>query len=210
MQESILRLIAAGVAVYCPHSAVDAAPGGLNDWLCDILVQGKSQTKHTAVLEPITRPLPAAVQGAGYGRVVALSTPLPLSTLLKNLSAGLGGLRYMSVAMPRSGTAQPSMTQEISTFAVCAGSGSSILRGSDAQLLVTGEMDHHEALRHVGLGQIVVTAFHSNSERQYWTQRLKPRLEKQLASSLGTQSFTVVVSENDRDPYEVVDVAALA
>ena len=33
---TLLRLAQEGISVYCPHTAVDAAPGGLNDWLCDI------------------------------------------------------------------------------------------------------------------------------------------------------------------------------
>jgi putative NIF3 family GTP cyclohydrolase 1 type 2 len=32
--------------VYCPHTAVDAAPGGLNDWLAD----GITTTEHEFVL----------------------------------------------------------------------------------------------------------------------------------------------------------------
>ncbi len=33
----VTRALAAGVAIYSPHTALDAAPGGLNDWLCDLL-----------------------------------------------------------------------------------------------------------------------------------------------------------------------------
>ncbi|KAF1985887.1 putative NGG1 interacting factor Nif3 [Aulographum hederae CBS 113979] len=36
-QQSLLRLAAEGISVYCPHTAVDAAPGGLGDWLADIV-----------------------------------------------------------------------------------------------------------------------------------------------------------------------------
>jgi dinuclear metal center YbgI/SA1388 family protein len=31
----LLRAIEAGLAVYSPHTAVDAAPGGMTDWLCE-------------------------------------------------------------------------------------------------------------------------------------------------------------------------------
>ncbi|KAH8668709.1 GTP cyclohydrolase 1 type 2/Nif3 [Xylariales sp. PMI_506] len=205
MQASLLRLIAAGVSVYCPHTAVDAAHGGLNDWLCDILVNKACEAKST-VLQPITRPLPEAQSGTGYGRRVELAKPLPLAVLLKNLSVGLGNLRYMSLALPRSSD----HTQLISSFAVCAGSGSDILQGSDAQLLVTGEMSHHAALSHIGSGQVVVTVFHSNSERQYLTQRLKPLLEEILSKTAGGEGGKVLVSEEDRDPFKVVDVMQLS
>jgi dinuclear metal center YbgI/SA1388 family protein len=39
-QQSLLRLASAGISVYSPHTAVDAVPGGMCDWLCDI-VTGK-------------------------------------------------------------------------------------------------------------------------------------------------------------------------
>lgn len=41
-QNSLLRLAQEGISVYSPHTAIDAAPGGLNDWLADIVV-GKTQ-----------------------------------------------------------------------------------------------------------------------------------------------------------------------
>ncbi|KAF2487101.1 NGG1p interacting factor 3 [Neohortaea acidophila] len=36
-QQSLLRLAAAGISVYSPHTAVDCARGGLGDWLADIV-----------------------------------------------------------------------------------------------------------------------------------------------------------------------------
>lgn len=39
-QEIILRAIEAGIAIYSPHTALDSAPGGVNDWLADGLGSG--------------------------------------------------------------------------------------------------------------------------------------------------------------------------
>ncbi|KAF2402185.1 NGG1p interacting factor 3 [Trichodelitschia bisporula] len=36
-QQSLLRLAAEGISVYSPHTALDCAPGGLGDWLADIV-----------------------------------------------------------------------------------------------------------------------------------------------------------------------------
>lgn len=206
MQKHLLRLIASRVAVYCPHTAVDAADGGLNDWLCDIITDGQPEAGRK-VVQPITRPLPESLQGLGYGRTVELQSPASLSTILGNLSRGLGNQQYMSVALPHPRKDVKEMT--ISTISVCAGSGSGVLKDTDAQLIVTGEMDHHSALRYTQLGQAVVTVFHSNSERQYLTQRLKPRLEEALAVLPGGNG-KVLVSQMDRDPFEVVDISKLA
>ncbi|KAI8631865.1 NGG1p interacting factor 3 [Xylariaceae sp. FL1651] len=207
MQMQLLRLIAAGISVYCPHTAVDAAHGGLNDWLCDILLASDNEVKRT-VVEPISRPLPESHQGTGYGRSFELSQSITLQTLLKRLSAGIGGQRYMMVALPPS-LRELSKTQNITKIAVCAGSGADILKNTDAQVLVTGEMAHHYALRHTQLGQIVVTVFHSNSERKFLEQRLKPQLEGQLkATNYG--HAVVIVSNADRDPFDIIDVRDLA
>jgi dinuclear metal center YbgI/SA1388 family protein len=39
-QSSLLLLVSNGISVYSPHTAVDITPGGMGDWLCDI-VTGK-------------------------------------------------------------------------------------------------------------------------------------------------------------------------
>ncbi len=36
----ILRAIESSIAIYCPHTAIDAAPGGITDWLCEGLSEG--------------------------------------------------------------------------------------------------------------------------------------------------------------------------
>ncbi|KAI2469053.1 NGG1p interacting factor 3 [Annulohypoxylon bovei var. microspora] len=207
MQTLLLRLATERVSVYCPHTAMDAASGGLNDWLCDILLDGEQQVKRT-VVQPISRPLPEGHEYTGYGRTVELGRPVTLQILLKRLSAGLGNQRYMMVALPPSLKGLTN-TQEISKVAVCAGSGADILKDTDAQVLVTGEMAHHYALRHTQLGQIVVTVFHSNSERKYLESRLKPMLEVELETTAYGDT-RVVVSKADRDPFEVIDVRDLA
>ncbi|KAI1505027.1 GTP cyclohydrolase 1 type 2/Nif3 [Biscogniauxia marginata] len=203
MQTQLLRLIAAGISVYCPHTAMDAASGGLNDWLCDILLAGDAQVQRT-VVQQISRPLPEGHQGTGYGRTVELSNSITLNTLLKRLSAGIGNQRHIMVASPPS-VKDYVENQSISKIAVCAGSGADILKNTDAHVLVTGEMAHHYALRHIQLGQTVVTVFHSNSERKYLEQRLKPMLEVQLETTKYGNA-RVLVSKVDRDPFKVIDV----
>ncbi|KAI5920526.1 GTP cyclohydrolase 1 type 2/Nif3 [Camillea tinctor] len=206
MQTQLLRLIAAGISVYCPHTAMDAASGGLNDWLCDILLAGDAQVQRT-VVQPISRPLPNGHQGTGYGRTVELANGITLNTLLKRLSAGIGDQRHIMVASPPS-VKDYVENQNITKIAVCAGSGADILKNTDAHVLVTGEMAHHYALRHTQLGQTVVTVFHSNSERKYLEQRLKPMLEVELETTK-YGNVRVLVSKADHDPFEIVDVREL-
>jgi dinuclear metal center YbgI/SA1388 family protein len=53
-QESLLKLAAHGVSVYSPHTAVDIVPGGMGDWLCDI-VTGKldDPEPRTVTVDPV-------------------------------------------------------------------------------------------------------------------------------------------------------------
>lgn len=46
-QQSLLRLASHGISVYSPHTAVDAAPGGLGDWLADIVTGTKTTYEDT-------------------------------------------------------------------------------------------------------------------------------------------------------------------
>lgn len=86
----------------------------------------------------------------------------------------------------------------VSSVAVCAGSGSSVLRNVQADLYVTGEMSHHDVLQAVYNGSNVILCEHSNTERGYMTV-LKSKLQERLDSN--TQ---IVISEVDMDPLKVV------
>jgi putative NIF3 family GTP cyclohydrolase 1 type 2 len=115
---------------------------------------------------------------------------------------------------------------KISTVAICAGSGGSVLGPViDADLLFTGELQHHEALAAIERGQSVVALFHSNTERGFLhgvlRDQLKSKLKeewnlvrleeakeqdvaKQMKDALDDQEVNVAVSERDRDPFGLV------
>ncbi|KAF2687771.1 NGG1p interacting factor 3 [Lentithecium fluviatile CBS 122367] len=44
-QQTLLRLASHGISVYSPHTAVDSAPGGLGDWLADIVTRTKTNNE---------------------------------------------------------------------------------------------------------------------------------------------------------------------
>ncbi len=209
MQKQLLRLAAERISVYCPHTAMDAAVGGLNDWLCDILTQGIDQkTVPRKAIQPVSGPVPQGYEGAGYGRVMELPQKTDLHSLLRRLAAATVGGPYVTVALPRRmrESDEPPM---IGRVAVCAGSGGGVFGDVDADLLVTGEMSHHDALRHTQLGRAVATVLHSNSERGYLRHVLKPLLEKHLQETPYLRT-RIVVSEADRDPFAVINVEPIA
>ncbi|MBC02712.1 MAG: Nif3-like dinuclear metal center hexameric protein [Phycisphaerae bacterium] len=53
----ILTLARAGIAVHSPHTAADAAPGGVNDWLLGVLGAGEGRAIQPAALLPASERL---------------------------------------------------------------------------------------------------------------------------------------------------------
>ncbi len=174
----VLDAVRAGIAVYAPHTALDAAPDGMNDWLA------------AAVGPGARRPIePAAAPGAGMGRFVDLDAPAPLAEVIARVKAHLG-MTHVRVAAP-----EPART--VRTAAVCAGAGGAVFEAvRDVDLLLTGEMRHHDVLARVARGTAVILCDHTNTERGYL-----PSLAARLAASTGV---TVHVSKVDRDPLAVV------
>ncbi|KAF2195234.1 NGG1p interacting factor 3 [Zopfia rhizophila CBS 207.26] len=275
-QQTLLRLAAHGISVYSPHTAVDAAPGGLGDWLADIVTgtttttsydenEGRKTTEsppikksieesddpfidhrspvytlnhhpsqtalrrspsspntvsipHTRVpIIPQSPPLESH-PGAGMGRIVTFHQPQPLPTLLDRIGQGLNNPKGFPIAIPQN-TSLSSLS--ISSIGICAGSGASLLSNLDVDLLFTGEMSHHEALAAIEKGQVVMSLFHSNSERGFLSEVLRWQLEEcveeewakvreeegdnpELKEALEEVDFDVEVSEVDRDPYGIV------
>ncbi|KAF1973341.1 NIF3 NGG1 interactin-like proteing factor 3-like 1, partial [Bimuria novae-zelandiae CBS 107.79] len=272
-QQTLLRLASHGISVYSPHTAVDAAPGGLGDWLADIVTgsknnlenidtdkdQGKTPIKegdddpfvetkglrptwalahHPSSMQttlrlgnqsasltsiPHTRkpivpqsPELASHPGAGMGRIVHFDEPQPLPALLDRIGRSLNNPKGFPIAIPQNANIGD---LTIRSVGICAGSGGSLLSNLDVDLLFTGEMSHHEALAAIEKGQVVISLFHSNSERGFLTEVLMDQLDDQVAEewktlreeeagdelkeALAEQDFEVLVSEVDRDPYGI-------
>ncbi|KAL2176667.1 GTP cyclohydrolase 1 type 2/Nif3 [Thermothelomyces heterothallicus CBS 202.75] len=196
-QRIVLRLAQHNIAVYSPHTAVDAVPGGVNDWLASILDKVPGGTSDVTVVQPArgaTAPsVPPGFDGAGYGRLVRLREPTDLETILRAYAVAL---RMRHVMVSRVAPPAP-----IRSVAVCAGSGFDVLKDADADLIVTGEMTHHNALRLKMLGKSVLTVFHSNSERGFLREVLQPKLESALREE--DAAAEVLVSEEDEDPFDI-------
>lgn len=172
---SLLALARRGVHLYSPHTALDAVPGGMNDWLLEAFpVLGSTPIEPDAV-DP----------NAGVGRVADIE-PALASALVERIRSHLG-LAHLRVAGP--------LERTVERVAVCPGSGGSVfgnLRATD--LLLTGEMSHHDVLAWASRGTVVVLTEHTNTERGYL-----PRFAAALS-----QEFEVRIATSDRDPLTVV------
>lgn len=257
------------VAIYSPHTAYDAIPNGVNDWLAKGLGactttplqpstsasypsglshrvefsmsssqagesflaalqvipgisvstlssrnQGTEQTRiilscSQAALLPVMGFLSKdnhlhnnieisslqkpQLPNTGMGRLCKLIDAVSLKVVVQRLKQHLG-LLHVRLALGVGKT----LDSLVTVAAVCAGSGSSLLQGVDADLYLTGEMSHHEVLDAIARGTSVVLCEHSNTERGFLLE-----LKDTLAALLENK-VQVVVSKKDQDPLEVV------
>lgn len=191
----VLRAIAHGIAVYSPHTALDAVPGGVNDWL---LTAFGDRVRDVRALAPAPDPTGAPAAGsdapAGAGRLASLDPPLGIEAAVAAVKSHLGLERVRLAAAPRHAAGEP-----IRSVAVCPGAGGSLfadVRGAD--LFWTGELRHHDVRAHNAAGASVILCDHTNTERGYL-----PLLAERLRARLG-EAVEVVLSARDRDPLDVV------
>ncbi|KAF6809428.1 NIF3-like protein [Colletotrichum sojae] len=206
-QATLLLLASHGIAVYCPHTAVDAAPNGLNAWLGDIVSGGpvssaEATPTERSVITPVSS-APAGFESSGYGLLCTFRQPESLAAIIRRVAERVG-MRRVMVASPDPARVS---TARVDAVAVCAGSGWDVVKSAPADVVVTGEMTHHNALKAVQEGKTVITVFHSNSERGYLKEVMKPLLEGELKGK--EAEAQVLVSEADRDPFEIIDISEL-
>lgn len=179
-----------GLAIYSPHTALDAASGGTNDVLADCLGLEQRQA-----LRPIKADLLAQTLGktpsrdavVGMGRLGVMA-PLPVPVFAAHVKARLG-LEQVLIAGPTQGT--------ISKVAVAAGAAGDLLKAAirlGAEAVVCGELRHHDALAAAAAGVTVICARHSMSERQA-LQPLATRLRDRHSG------LSVLLSQQDADPF---------
>lgn len=211
-QASLLKLCAKGIGVYSPHTSVDGAVGGVNDWLASVVKDGKEANVSTIVpvqtegMSLYSRLMPGHEAG-GYGRVVTLQKEIPITTLVERIKAGLN-LKYgMTLLDPLIivQLARPLVERDISSVALCAGSGAGVFKSllQDVDVLFTGELSHHEVLAAVAKGQYVILCGHTNTERGF-LKILQSSLQKDLNAKAGQNPINVIISQNDHDPIETI------
>lgn len=146
----LLDLIAAGVAVYSPHTALDSAPDGINQQLARHL-----SLENIAPLIPIQE----GSKGLGSGRFGTLSKPTTVSEIAKHLK-GLLGAESLGLVGDRE--------RKVQSIAVACGSAGEMLAPAHQQgcdLFVTGEANFHTCLEAEATGMALLLLGHFHSER---------------------------------------------
>jgi len=177
----LMSCIQAGMAVYSPHTVLDATPGGVTDWLAATLGEGSSER-----IEPVPDH-----PDAGHGRLITLKETADAETLARRIQSAL--------QIPWVRTACPSTNPEpIRTVAVCPGAGHSLIENAEADALLTGEMRHHDLLTANEKGQTVFLCEHAASERGYLS------VYAEALRGLIDDGVTVDVSESDAGPLHQI------
>lgn len=133
-------LLRNGIGMFAAHTNLDAALGGVNDTLCDLFEIDKT--------EPIDE---------GVGRVGMLKRPVPMSAFLQEIETKLNAtVRFAGDS-----------NALVKRVAVLGGSGASAIREAaeqKADVLLTGEVKHSDAIDARTLGLNLAVAGHFETE----------------------------------------------
>lgn len=151
-------------------------------------------------------------EGGGYGRIVTRSKAIALNLLIKRIKIGLN-LQYRisiilmdvdDIVQVARGSGSAGKSPFIQSIAVCAGSGSSVFKElkENVDVLLTGELSHHEVLAAVEKGTHVILCGHTNTERGF-LKVLKSDLQGDLDKTVGSEMLEVCISTKDHDPIEI-------
>ena len=147
----ISEALGMGISIVSAHTNLDVVQGGINDILADLF-----GLQDVEVLEDRND---LGIQGAGLGRIGRLPSPLTLPHMIKKVKEALGTER-IKVAGRKN--------REIARVAVVGGAGGEMVSTAarkGADLLLTGDVRHHEALQAESLGLALIDAGHFHTER---------------------------------------------
>jgi dinuclear metal center YbgI/SA1388 family protein len=164
-----------GVSIMAAHTNLDVTLGGINDLLAHML-----QLQNVQVLEPKER------GDGGLGRIGDLTGPLSLGALIEKVKSMLG-LAFLRVSGNRDAV--------IKRVAVVGGAGGDLVAAasrSKADVLITGDIRHHEALLAEHLGMALVDAGHYETEKaalELFADKLRRRL-REGGCAVSVQTYT--------------------
>jgi dinuclear metal center YbgI/SA1388 family protein len=176
----LLELIAAGVAVYSPHTAFDSAAEGINARLAEGIG-----------LQNVQVLLPADDGALGAGRWGEYATKQSLGDVIDRVKNFLDIPQLHIVG---------TLTSSVRAVGVACGSAGEFLapaRDAGCQCLVTGEVRFHTALEAEASGIALILAGHFASER-FALDALAKILAEQFPS------VAVWASKQERDPLQLV------
>jgi len=176
-QELVLTAAEERIAVIAAHTNLDAAAGGLNDHMAEML--GIRDTR-PLVPSPV-------IPDAGLGRVGSVSR-MPLEELVRLVDAAVPG--------PVAYSGDPGV--QVRRVACCTGSGASMIgdaRAAEAEVFVTSDLKYHDHDRAQGMPLVAVG--HAQVERLAMR-----RWFRGLERALHGDGVEAAFAEADTDPWQ--------
>ena len=147
----LFESIQKGVSIVAAHTNLDAARMGINHMLSDLLGLLNA--------EPLEERGDPGNRATGFGRIGNLKKPTDLAVLTENVKNLLGNLNPKVLGQK---------DQEILRVAVMGGAGGSYIslaKKKGADVLITGDVRHHEALEAQALNLALIDAGHFHTEK---------------------------------------------
>lgn len=176
----VMRLLQNDIAYYAMHTNFDSM--GMADLAAD-----KIGLKETTVLQE-TSGLEGT--GNGIGKVGVLPQKMTLQACAKTVKKAFG-LELVKVF--------GDLACEVERAAICPGSGKLVIEDSyrnGAQVLITGDIDHHEGIDAVACNMCIIDAGHYGLE-QIFIPYMKEYLEKNL-------SGVAIITKSPHMPFTYV------
>jgi dinuclear metal center YbgI/SA1388 family protein len=164
-----------GISIIAAHTNLDATQGGINDLLAQLL-----HLRNVQALQAKEK------EDAGLGRVGDLPAPLSLGALIEKVKSVLGST-YLRVSGNRDAV--------IRRVAVVGGAGGDFVATasrSRADVLITGEIRHHEALLAEHMGVALLDAGHYETEKpalELFADKLRHYL-REVGCTVSVETYT--------------------
>ena len=164
------RLIRHGIGLYAAHTNLDMARGGVSDGLCSLFRLGE--------VTPFG--------DVGLGRVGLLREP----RLLMELATLAGDLLHTRVSFSGPGDR---LVRRVAVVGGAGGSEIAFAKAAGADVLLTGEVKHNEAVAANEIGLPLILAGHYETERI-----ILPALQNRLQNPLNDVQYQI--ARSDRSP----------
>ena len=153
--ERILKLIQNDISYYAMHTNYDVL--GMADLSGD-----KMNMKNAEILEVTAEgDIGKEDEHEGIGRVSDLETPMTLRECCEDVKSAfhLGAVKVFG-----------NLEEKVKRIAICPGSGKSVIQAAldkNADVLITGDIGHHEGLDAIDMGMCVIDAGHYGLEHVF-------------------------------------------
>lgn len=181
----IIKLIQNKICLYSAHTNFDSAKGGVTDVLCN-----KTGVYNTEIID--VTGIDKNGDAYGIGKIGKIENKMSVAEYADFIKKALD-VKYVNII--------GNLNAMVQKVAVCGGSGSSLIskaRFLGADVFVTGDIQHHDALDAIELGLNIIDAGH------YYTENIAmPIMMEYLKSIKNLKELEIELYNNGAAPIKV-------